>query len=106
MITKVFREQILRLPQSLASNHELDAIFSNINDITELTITLIGSLEDTLEMAEDGQVILFVSWSYLNLTKYFQVMTAIGSCFEELAEAEEFDVYEKFARDVLNPESR
>ena len=106
MITKVFREQILRLPQSLASNHELDAIFSNINDITELTITLIGSLEDTLEMAEDGQVILFVSWSYLILTKYFQVMTAIGSCFEELAEAEEFDVYEKFARDVLNPESR
>ena len=56
MITKVFREQILRLPQDLASNQELDAIFSNINDITELTITLIGSLEDTLEMAEDGQV--------------------------------------------------
>ena len=56
MITKVFREQILRLPQNLASNQELDAIFSNINDITELTITLIGSLEDTLEMAEDGQV--------------------------------------------------
>ena len=106
MITKVFREQILRLPQSLASNHELDAIFSNINDITELTITLIGSLEDTLEMAEDGQVIFFVSWSDPILTSYFQVMTAIGSCFEELAEAEEFDVYEKFARDVLNPESR
>ena len=56
MITKVFREQILRLPPNLASNQELDAIFSNINDITELTITLIGSLEDTLEMAEDGQV--------------------------------------------------
>ena len=61
MITKVFREQILRLPQSLASNHELDAIFSNINDITELTITLIGSLEDTLEMAEDGQVGQYLS---------------------------------------------
>lgn len=86
MITKVFREQIQRL--ELASNTELDSIFSNINDITELTITLIGSLEDTLEMAEDGQV------------------TAIGSCFEELAEAEEFEVYEKYARDVLNSHSR
>jgi len=86
MITKVFREQIQKL--ELTTNQELDAIFSNITDIAELTITLIGSLEDTLEMAEDGQV------------------TAIGSCFEELAEAEEFDVYEKYARDVLNPISR
>jgi len=86
MITKVFREQIQKL--ELATNQELDAIFSNITDIAELTITLIGSLEDTLEMAEDGQV------------------TAIGSCFEELAEAEEFYVYEKYAKDVLNPASR
>jgi len=86
MITKVFREQIQKL--ELTTNQELDAIFSNITDIAELTITLIGSLEDTLEMAEDGQV------------------TAIGSCFEELAEAEEFDVYEKYARDVLNPISK
>ena len=70
------------------SNKIYDAIFSNINDITELTTTLIGSLEDTLEMSEDGQV------------------TAIGSCFEELAEAEEFEVYEKYARDVLNVDSR
>ena len=84
MITKVFREHMLEL----ASTTELDAIFSNINDITELTTTLIGSLEDTLEMSEDGQV------------------TAIGSCFEELAEAEEFEVYEKYARDVLNVDSR
>ena len=43
MITKVFREQIQKI--ELASNNELDAIFSNINDIAELTITLIGSLE-------------------------------------------------------------
>ena len=54
MITKVFREQIQKL--ELTTNQELDAIFSNITDIAELTITLIGSLEDTLEMAEDGQV--------------------------------------------------
>jgi len=86
MITKVFREQIQKI--ELASNTELDAIFSNINDIAELTITLIGSLEDTLEMSEDGQV------------------SAIGSCFEELAEAQEFEVYEKYARDVLSADSR
>lgn len=36
------------------------------------------SLEDTLEMTEDGN------------------FPAVGSCFEELAEGEEFDVYEKF----------
>ena len=32
-------------------------------------------------------------------------MTAVGPCFEELAEAEEFDVYEKFADEVLSPKS-
>ena len=36
------------------------------------------SLEDTLEMTEDGN------------------FPAVGSCFEELAEGEEFDVYDKF----------
>ena len=59
MITKVFREQIQRL--ELASHTELDSIFSNINDITELTITLIGSLEDTLEMSEDPNEVLEVA---------------------------------------------
>ena len=62
MITKVFREQIQKL--ELATNQELDAIFSNITDIAELTITLIGSLEDTLEMAEDGQVHFSLSKSW------------------------------------------
>jgi hypothetical protein len=50
----VFREQIQK--SELATSQELDAIFSNITDIAELTMTLIGSLEDTLEMAEDGQI--------------------------------------------------
>jgi len=85
MITKVFRLQILKA--EFAAPDEVDAIFSNITDIVELTITLISSLEDTLEMAEEGQV------------------TAVGPCFEELAEAEEFDVYEKFAFEVLSTQS-
>jgi son of sevenless-like protein len=37
-------------------------------------------LEDTLEMTEDGNY------------------PAVGSCFEELAEGEEFDVYDKYAQ--------
>jgi son of sevenless-like protein len=43
-------------------------MFSNIMDIYELTVTLLSSLEDMLEMCEEKQV------------------PAIGSCFEELAE--------------------
>ena len=85
MITKVFKQQIQKLEYAQPS--EVDAIFSNISDVVEITNTLIGSLEDTLEMAEDGQA------------------TAVGPCFEELAEAEEFDVYERYAREVLSPES-
>jgi son of sevenless-like protein len=56
--------------------------------VTELTVTLISSLEDTLEMTEESHV------------------PAVGPCFEELAEAEEFYVYEKYAQDILSPESR
>ena len=38
------------------------------------------SLEDTLEMTEDGN------------------FPAVGSCFEELAEGVEFDVYDKYCQ--------
>lgn len=43
-------------------------MFSNILDIHELTVTLLGSLEDVVEISEEKQV------------------PAIASCFEELAE--------------------
>lgn len=43
-------------------------MFSNIMEIQELTVTLLGSLEDMLEISDEKQV------------------PAVGSCFEELAE--------------------
>lgn len=81
MLIKVFREEIIKLN---SDPKDVDLIFSNIIDIYELTYTLSGSLEDVIEMAQDQ-------------------MPYIGSCFEELAEAAEFDVYAKYARDVTAP---
>ena len=86
MITKVFRDLLAK--HHIATISELEDIFSNINDVTELTLTLIGSMEDTLEMTEQGNV------------------PAVGTCFEELAEAEEFEVYDKYARDILDSKCR
>lgn len=43
-------------------------MFANIMDIYELTVNLLGLLEDIVEISEEKQV------------------PAIGSCFEELAE--------------------
>lgn len=91
LIMKVFREQLATLipPPSPA---ELDAIFSNIEEIYELTVTLLGSLEDTLEVAEEPQEAQPINSS----------APPVGSCFEELAEAAEFDVYDRYAKDVLS----
>ena len=67
-----FRDRLAK--HHIATPSELESIFSNINDLIELTLTLIGSLEDNLEMTEEGKV------------------PAVGTCFEELAEAAEFEV--------------
>ena len=50
--------------KSNASKVELNAIFSNVNDITELTMQVITLLEDTIEMKEEDNE------------------PAVGSCFE------------------------
>ncbi|CAG9857556.1 unnamed protein product [Phyllotreta striolata] len=84
MLIKVFREEITKLKPG---PQDIERIFSNIMDIYELTYTLSGSLEDVREMAQEK-------------------MPYIGSCFEELAEAAEFDVYIKYARDVTSPACR
>lgn len=49
-------------------------MFQNLRDITDLTFTIIASLEEIMEMNEDKQPLL------------------VGSCLEELAEV---FIYEK-----------
>ena len=47
---------------------ELDFVFSNIWEIYEFSVNLLGSIEDTIEMTKEEE------------------LPAIGTCFEELAE--------------------
>ncbi|CAG0884965.1 unnamed protein product [Cyprideis torosa] len=83
LIIKVFRAQI-----SSIDKEDLDSIFSNITEVEDVTRTLLSSLEDCVEATEGNQPL------------------AVGTCFEELAEGEEFDVYDRFAADVLSQNSR
>lgn len=87
MIIKVFRDKLQQIPSLQESAcRELEIIFSNITEIYDFSVTLLGSLEDTMEVTEENE------------------SPAIGICFEELAEGAEFDVYGKFASDVLRQE--
>ena len=64
MITKVFREILQK--DSIGSIREIDHIFSNVTDVMELTVTLITSLEDTLEMTEEGNMPAIGAWEVFN----------------------------------------
>uniref|UniRef100_A0A0P4W486 Ras-GEF domain-containing protein n=1 Tax=Scylla olivacea TaxID=85551 RepID=A0A0P4W486_SCYOL len=87
MIIKVFRDKLQQIPSLQESgNRELEIIFSNITEIYDFSVNLLGSLEDTMEVTEENE------------------SPAIGICFEEQAEEAEFDVYAKYASDVTRPE--
>ncbi|KAK6489820.1 son of sevenless-like protein 1 isoform X2 [Huso huso] len=83
LIIKVFREPFASNTK-LFSPHDVENIFSRIVDIHELTVKLLGLIEDTVEMTDEGSP-----------------HPLVGSCFEDLAEELAFDPYETYAQDIL-----
>lgn len=82
MIIQVFREPFVRL---FPGSKELDTIFGNVLEVYDFSVSLLGSFEDAVEMTDENQ------------------SAAIGSCFYEMAEYDEFDVYEDYAHTVMSP---
>ncbi|XP_072265242.1 son of sevenless homolog 1 isoform X3 [Pyxicephalus adspersus] len=85
LIIKVFREPFASSTK-LFSAHDVENIFSRIIDIHELSVKLLGLIEDTVEMTDEGSP-----------------HPLVGSCFEDLAEELAFDPYESYAQDILRP---
>ncbi|XP_030627559.1 son of sevenless homolog 1 isoform X2 [Chanos chanos] len=83
LIIKVFREPFASNAM-LFSHHDVENIFSRIDDIHEVTLKLLGLIEDTVEMTDEGSP-----------------HPLVGSCFEDLAEELAFDPYETYAQDIL-----
>ncbi|XP_074146837.1 son of sevenless homolog 2-like [Sminthopsis crassicaudata] len=86
LIIKVFREAFLSNKKLFASS-DVEGIFSNILDIHELTVKLLGLIEDTVEMTDESSP-----------------HPLAGSCFEDLAEEQAFDPYETLSQDILSPQ--
>ncbi|XP_066486222.1 son of sevenless homolog 2 [Tiliqua scincoides] len=84
LIIKVFREAFLS-NRKLFTPHDIEMIFSNITDIHELTVKLLGLIEDTVEMTDESSP-----------------HPLAGSCFEDLAEEQAFDPYETLSQDILS----
>uniref|UniRef100_A0A5F8GGK7 SOS Ras/Rac guanine nucleotide exchange factor 1 n=1 Tax=Monodelphis domestica TaxID=13616 RepID=A0A5F8GGK7_MONDO len=74
--------------EGIVCNNLLDVfnILSRIADIHELSVKLLGHIEDTVEMTDEGSP-----------------HPLVGSCFEDLAEELAFDPYESYAQDILRP---
>ncbi|XP_067682019.1 son of sevenless homolog 1-like [Haliotis asinina] len=85
MIIKVFRAPFADLfPRS----KDLEVIFSNVLDVYEFTANLLSSMEDQVEIAEQNEP------------------PCVGTCFEDMTEGEEFNVYEKYVDDMLAPHGK
>uniref|UniRef100_H3AG56 SOS Ras/Rho guanine nucleotide exchange factor 2 n=1 Tax=Latimeria chalumnae TaxID=7897 RepID=H3AG56_LATCH len=86
LIIKVFRKAFLS-KDKLFTPYDIEVIFSNIMDIHELTMKLLGLIEDTVEMTDESSP-----------------HPLVGSCFEDLAEEQAFDPYEILSQDILSPQ--
>ncbi|XP_023807385.1 son of sevenless homolog 2 isoform X2 [Oryzias latipes] len=84
LIIKVFRHHFMTNPK-IFTPQDVEVIFSNILDIHELTVKLLGLIEDAVEMTADGCP-----------------HPLVGSCFEDLAEEQAFDPYEILSQDILS----
>lgn len=78
LIIKVFHDPLV----NVISPRDLDSLFGNIQEVYEFSYNFHGALEDAVEVADDEKD------------------PAIAGCFEEFAEAQEFDVFEKYAQFV------
>ncbi|KAM9707302.1 son of sevenless homolog 2 [Menidia menidia] len=85
LIIKVFRQHFLSNCPKVFTAQDVEVIFSNILDIHELTVKLLGLIEDAVEMTADGSP-----------------HPLVGSCFEDLAEEQAFDPYETLSQDILS----
>eukprot|EP00064_Thunnus_orientalis_P014775 superscaffoldBa00002621_g14822 len=84
LIIKVFRHHFLSNPKTFTPQ-DAEVIFTNILDIHELSVKLLGLIEDAVEMTADGSP-----------------HPLVGSCFEDLAEEQAFDPYETLSQDILS----
>lgn len=86
LILKIFKEEIDRIIPT-GSSQIIDSMFNNITDICKATGLFLSSIEDILEIAEDKSA-------------------TVGCCIEELAEAAEFDVFSRYANDIVKKDCR
>ncbi|KAK5925760.1 hypothetical protein CgunFtcFv8_021392 [Champsocephalus gunnari] len=83
LLITVFREPFA-CSAALYSQQDVDSIFSRVLDVHEVTVKLLGLIEDSVEMTDEDSP-----------------HPLVGSCFEDLAEELAFDPYESYAQDVL-----
>ena len=90
MLIKVFRSAFLSLRCHGVTEEDVEVIFRDIGDIHASVVNFHGLLEDMMEMTSENSV---------------PSVPQVGTCFMEMAEGAEFDVFLRYAEDVLNPET-